>query len=144
MTSVQTSFKMEYVPSIHPLFSTNSAHSSTQFASPQFASRLLRLPGEIRNRIYYYVFTNQDVLLIKDSHGTIKLECINGWYKYTALTRTCRQIHKETRLLPSKYCNYLLIAYSRDYLRWMELVDQELCEIVKANLNKEDMETLLY
>ena len=112
---------------------------------PHDASRrsFLDLPGEIRNRIYYYVFTNQDVLLIKDSHGTIKLECLNGWYKYTALTRTCRQIHKETRILPFKYCNYLLIAYSRDYLRWMELVDQELREIVKANPIKEDMETLL-
>jgi hypothetical protein len=124
---------MEYVPSTPPPLSTNGAHSSPQPASP-----LLRLPGKIRNRIYEYVFSNQEVLLIKDSHGTIKLECLNGWYKHTALSRTCRQIHEKIRLLSFKYCDYLLCFYSLDYLRWMERLDQEVREIVKANIKKKE------
>ena len=123
---------MEYVPTTRPPLSTNSARSAPQPASP-----LLRLPGELRNQIYEYVFSSEEFLFIDEANGTLKLECRNGWYKHAALSRTCRQIHEETRLLSFKYCNYLYCSYFIHYERWMELVDQELREIVKASVAKE-------
>lgn len=109
MTSVHNLFKMEYVPSVRLPLSTNSTHSSPQPASP-----LLRLPGEIRNRIYEYVFSDHMICPRRDWNGTIKLKCVpttrgrhnNSFESFIALTKTCRQICEETRLLPFKYCDY--------------------------------------
>lgn len=121
-------------------FSTNNAHSSPQPASP-----LLRLPGEIRNRIYEYVFSDHRIWPRKDWHGTIKLKCVpatrgrynNSFERFIALTKTCRQIREETRLLPFKYCDYQVkIQYASDYVYWMDCADQELREVVWARLTE--------
>lgn len=50
-------------------------------------SPLNRLPAELRNRIYELVFDKHDVI------PTVPLRKLS---KYNGLTRTCRQIRKET------------------------------------------------
>lgn len=46
-------------------------------------SRLLKLPGELRNRIYEHVFANVDTLLINT----------NGFLVPATIAIVCRQIH---------------------------------------------------
>jgi hypothetical protein len=134
---------MEYVPSTPPPpLSTNGTHSSPQPALPQSALPLLRLPGEIRNRIYEYVFSDQTIHTVMDGpSGTIKLSCKttydqsdDSYEKYIALTKTCRQIHQEARLLPFKYC--VIHNWCRmDHLAlWLNRMDEDMRKIVLAGL----------
>jgi hypothetical protein len=79
----------------------------------------LRLPGELRNKIYEYVFSGWEMWPVKlRRNNIIRVRCFpdtgpdyNDWRLYmtrvkiyAALTKTCRQIHQEARLLPFKYC----------------------------------------
>jgi hypothetical protein len=149
MKSAESSFKMEYVPSTPQLLSTNGAHSSPQHASPDSASPLLRLPGEIRNRIYEYVFSGQEVDTFEDRNGIIRLRGKLGdtedfrcsaFESYVALTKTCRQIHQDTRLLPFKYCIIDRYCQPDDLALWMNRMDENMLELVSAGLTDRQKE----
>ncbi|KAG9204043.1 hypothetical protein G6514_001679 [Epicoccum nigrum] len=113
--------------------------------APQPASPLLRLPPEIRNMIYEYVFGDRMICPVQSWYGTIKLKCVphtrdrhnHALEIFTALTKTCRQIHKETRLLPFKYCDYQVkIQHTLGYVYWMNRANRELREVVWARLTE--------
>jgi hypothetical protein len=142
---------MEYVPSTPPPpLSTNGTHSSPQPALPQSAFPLLRLPGEIRNRIYEYVFSDQTIHTVMDGpSGTIKLSCKttydqsdDSYEKYIALTKTCRQIHYETYVLPWKLCDYSLKFMSYSFGQWLDRVDIGTHELAWSRLTDEEKEKL--
>ncbi|KAF2253551.1 hypothetical protein BU26DRAFT_560846 [Trematosphaeria pertusa] len=75
----------------------------------QLQSPLLRLPGELRNRIYALVLGgmeiyaveggSKDIIAVGQPAGTYptKLRCLRN---FLALTAVCRQIHAESALLP--------------------------------------------
>jgi hypothetical protein len=73
-------------------------------------SPLLSLPAEIRNRIYRYAIGHHKFQMVKTMYKDYyELRCISGgrsdnqpgiWNEIHNLPRTCRQLHKETRLLP--------------------------------------------
>ena len=103
---------------------------------PQPTPPLLRLPGEVRNMIYAYVFSDLEWstvsraalfytktgdpifrrtcwswmrLLFGRSYPTDRREYFQyeaNDYRIFALTQTCRQIRAESRLLPYKYASY--------------------------------------
>lgn len=106
-------------------------------------SPLLRLPGELRNKIYEYVFSDQTICPSEDwLCGTIKLSCKSTtatWFEdtfevFTALTKTCRQIHEETRLLPFEYCYYEVYKFT--FRHWLDRMDREMREIVWLRLTE--------
>jgi hypothetical protein len=111
----------------------------------------LRLPGELRNKIYKYVFSGKEVCPFVTRDSIVRLNCIlastrdyrcSAFESYVALTKTCRQIHQETRLLPFKYC----IIDKRclmDYLAlWMNRMDEDMLEIVSAGLTDRQKESV--
>jgi hypothetical protein len=76
----------------------------------QRKSRLLRLPGELRNKIYEYTFSDAIVSVFRSSKlpGYVEMKPhirSRASYRTTtpdnlvALTKTCRQIFAESRLL---------------------------------------------
>lgn len=80
-------------------------------ANNQRQSPLLRLPGELRNKIYGYVFSDSVISVWRSSSGPpgyFNLDTFAGsrdsysidpTTRVTDITKTCRQIHAETRLL---------------------------------------------
>ncbi|KAJ4372416.1 hypothetical protein N0V83_004190 [Neocucurbitaria cava] len=71
-------------------------------------SRLLRLPGEIRNQIYEYIFRGHTLYLCQKTFDAPpdmqkqKKTMIHYKRERLALLETCRQICAEARLLPFK------------------------------------------
>jgi hypothetical protein len=134
MTSDQVSDKMENL-----FLTTTSPHSALQPTSP-----LLCLPGEVRNMIYEYVFSDQTINTVMDGpSGTIKLSCKttydqsdDSYEKYIALTETCRQIHYETYILPWKLCDYKVMSYS--FGLWLNRVDIGTHDLVWSLLTDEE------
>ncbi|KAF3001409.1 hypothetical protein E8E13_007351 [Curvularia kusanoi] len=61
------------------------------------ASPLLRLPGEIRNMIYSYVFTDLTMAIRMAPKGAR-----NNRHPGIELLHTCRKIRRETKLFPSR------------------------------------------
>ena len=115
-------------------------------------SPLLRLPGELRNKIYAYVFRSRSMPsrlfslqcrtagrppdLRHRRLSLIHLECVD-----VALMRTCRQIRAETRLLPYKYAEYH--ANSTHFVAWLELIDREALQVVWDTLTEGQREEVL-
>ncbi|XPS70462.1 hypothetical protein M3J09_002679 [Ascochyta lentis] len=82
-------------------------------------SPLLRLPGEIRNRIYDYVFENHDVIVRKFQDRTKFFYHVSepfpsdhcGWVPWLGLLQiatVCRDLHAETELLPYSMSTFSL------------------------------------
>jgi hypothetical protein len=72
-------------------------------------SPLLRLPSELRNKIYAYTFdTPQLWVFIFDRNTVIRtpepVPSTRRFSTFIALTGTCRQIRTETNLMPWKHC----------------------------------------
>jgi hypothetical protein len=62
-------------------------------------SPLLRLPGELRNRIYGYVFDGSILSFVRSLVNVVLSQPIAPGLP---LTRVCRKLHKETALVPFK------------------------------------------
>jgi hypothetical protein len=120
------------------------------------------LPGELRNKIYAYVFQSQpspsplwtnwlpyfaEVRLWKTREVAIssgrlhrhllrlEIDC------YIALTQTCRQIRAETQLLPYKYAEYN--KTDKHFVRWLEILDGEAFQLVWKVLAEEQRKEVL-
>ncbi|KAG9201527.1 hypothetical protein G6514_005534 [Epicoccum nigrum] len=97
------------------------------------ASPLLRLPGELRNKIYGYVFSTTDPdypspMVERD----LKLKNITKPYNKNpnrkdfnlrlVITQTCRQIRTETRLLPCLHTKYEMSGW---FVWWLMILDDD-------------------
>jgi hypothetical protein len=85
----------------------------------KFNSPLLRLPGELRNRIYAYIFDKQDYIFTLYNVGEYDARFHPISYrKYNlSLLATSRQIYTETALLPYKL--------GRFHYQFLELAEVE-------------------
>ncbi|KAH6637914.1 hypothetical protein C7974DRAFT_390502 [Boeremia exigua] len=95
-------------------------------------SPLLRLPGELRNKIYAYVFAGNNIWPMITEDGKVRYMCISAhcykqdtFAQFTSLTETCRQIRQELRLLPYKYSRYFFARCRVDFLKRLAGMDSE-------------------
>jgi hypothetical protein len=69
-------------------------------------TKVLRLPGELRNRIYEYVFRGRRYRLCKP----MRYPCVRDYFEkhQCALLLVCKTLHRETALLPLSWgvCNF--------------------------------------
>jgi hypothetical protein len=99
-------------------------------------SPLLRLPAELRNEIYAYVFTDEYMFAsitcstdaIDRDYGPIIHTCINKPYR-VALTSTCRALHAETQNLPFKL-NEFSFESMRSFKRVALLLSPTQCALI--------------
>jgi hypothetical protein len=101
---------------------TNTHTHSTE--RNQELSPLLRLPGEIRNRIFFYAIGN-DTLPIPSDHTPPDLS------KGRILSKVCRQLHAETRLLPYAV-NDLCFVTIPSFVAWSRRAPQEVRAVVRC------------
>ncbi|KAI8940214.1 hypothetical protein NX059_003919 [Plenodomus lindquistii] len=72
-------------------------------ASNSRISPLLKLPGELRNKIYNYILGDLSIRFKSCNYLSVQM----GWMPHAlALTQVCRQVHAETRLI-EKTCTEL-------------------------------------
>lgn len=104
---------------------------------PQFTSPLLRLPGELRNEIYAYVFSGIKWPLTSwpDQPHTDRMT-------FSALPSTCRQLRAESRLLPYRYAEYEIWG-SFHFCNSLIPLDEEAQAVVCDALTKEQRHVLL-
>ncbi|KXT01876.1 hypothetical protein AC578_2158 [Pseudocercospora eumusae] len=110
------------------------------------ASRLLRLPAELRNNIYRYALISKSGIVIKDAAGEV--------HNPPALLRVCRQINKEAESIFWAENSFRLSLRYDDWqatLRTLEAMAgsnlQKIpsieCELVPDDLQKHCMEELV-
>ncbi|KAG9204180.1 hypothetical protein G6514_001819 [Epicoccum nigrum] len=90
----------------------------------QRLSPLLRLPGEIRNRIYFYAVGNGP-LPIPSGHTSPNL------FGLHTLSKVCRQLHAETRLLPYAL-NDLCFVTIPSFVAWSRRAPEEVRAVVRC------------
>lgn len=89
-------------------------------------SPLLRRPGELWNRIYKYALGGNEIspyqvhedsdyfYLTARPYGTQENDTKASWENLFNLSRTCRQLRHETRMLPYKF-NVFSVAWTDDF-----------------------------
>lgn len=132
-------------------------------ASAQSASPLLCLLPELRNKIYEHVFGGNTIYIFNTSFSSKRYECaianrlnpnemwnrVQMFRASTALTRTSRQLHKETRLLPFVHGKfswngpYLYHWKSRNFAKWLNRIDDVIRAAVWTALDDELREFVL-
>ena len=115
-------------------------------------SPLLRLPGELRNKIYAYVFDTPERWVFTFHSATVTVTCTpkpaspQRFPTFLALTATCRQIRAETHLTPWKRCvwKYTLYRIGRyrlggyiNFLRWWAREDPRLRRLAWEGMSEE-------
>jgi hypothetical protein len=119
--------------------------------SNQKHSPLLRLPAELRNAIYQYVFDDCQQIRFVDGRRSF-IVCRNAstktpavWrhpWNLLALTESCRQLYHETRMLPfenGEFCGYM----KRMHLALSEYLTREQINAisrVRLMVDKEDVQ----
>lgn len=113
------------------------------------ASPLLDLPPELRNRIYYYVFSG-NVISIRwfracvcrysnTNDSRVFLYTKAEQLRFQALmapTQVCRQMRSENRLLPYKYSTYDFPGALYGFSKWLQSLDQAAKAVVAAALTE--------
>ena len=99
-------------------------------------SPLLRLPPELRNKIYAYIFSGYQIDIWFADKFEASLTGENSWRStpdifqaLVAPTYTCRQIYAETRLLPYKYSMYVF-TYGHWFIKWLDGLEDAVQAIV--------------
>lgn len=136
--------------SIHPIYIPPRADSllSKSFVSQQSTSPLLRLPAELRNKIYAYVFSGYRISVIFfPGGGSFCYATLSGtelrfhssgrkaFKTIIAFSRTCRLLYAESRVLPYKYSTYR-ISLVLNFTFWLLRLDEELQDAVWGALNE--------
>jgi hypothetical protein len=92
---------------------------------------LLRLPGELRNKIYEYVFGGHEVMLKRDIwYAKDRMYCyahdspVSLWSDLLSRTTICRQIYEETRLLPYALNTFWIPTWGAGYADWVQKLDE--------------------
>jgi hypothetical protein len=94
-------------------------------------SLLLRLPGELRNKIYEYAFGGHSVeVQYGPSSDDEDLYChapgstVSLWSDLLSRTTICRQIHEETRLLPYALNIFWILTWGAGFADWVQKLDE--------------------
>jgi hypothetical protein len=103
----------------------------------QSTSPLLRLPGELRNKIYGYVFSGIQWPITSWAY-TPHADLMT----FSALPQTCRQLRAECRLLPYIYAEYELWS-SLEFCDSLKLLDEEAQAVVCDELTEVQRHALL-
>ena len=93
-------------------------------SSASLSKSILDLPGEIRNRIYFYAI-GSGPLPIPSGHIPPNLS------KLQTLSKVCRQLHAETRLLPY-VLNDLCFVTIPSFVAWSRRAPQEVRTVVRC------------
>ncbi|KAF1359339.1 hypothetical protein EJ07DRAFT_77821, partial [Lizonia empirigonia] len=107
----------------------------------QRESPFLRLPGEVRNRIYNLALGNRQIMILhprlysairysRRCHGTDPFEP-NTVDKLLHLTETCRQIHAETDLLVFK-ANDFRIGSELNFNKFLDSISQRQTDAIRT------------
>jgi hypothetical protein len=112
---------------------SRTLHNST-------ASLLLRLPGELRNQIYTYVFTDPRMFSSVSCASAMDVfgNCIDG--PHLGLLATCRSIHAEAHMLPLKLNVFsfdTLVAFKDIVLRLTPSQREHITEVMIAEPSRE-------
>ena len=100
---------------------------------------MLRLSGEIRNRIYEYAFGGSVILpgdyippggnvTVNSSHTGRRGQCPENWAQLQNLTRVCRRIRAESRLLPRSHNN---VWISPAFGTWVGALNEEVVQAIQ-------------
>jgi hypothetical protein len=106
----------------------------------------LRLPGELRNRIYEYAIGGNEVVLVEEDHdaaivmflaapyGRGQKSTSKAWDQLFNLSKTSRQLYHETRLLPfsKNVFSICLEEELEEHLSELEATDSFFSELKKA------------
>lgn len=99
---------------------------------------MLRLPGELRNRIYSFVFEGYDAAVVMSLHliPVVKFSSHSVPYffaqpQWLGILRVCRDLRAETVLLP-----YSLTTFRYDEFGGFRLWFRELPRVKKNSLNR--------
>ncbi|KAF1932461.1 uncharacterized protein M421DRAFT_417177 [Didymella exigua CBS 183.55] len=115
--------------------------------SQQPVSPLLRLPLELRKRIYAHVFSGYRITVLWSNTGALRYATLpdsellfhgSGRLAFNTLiapTQVCRQMYAETRLLPYKYSTYN-VSLIINFTLWMGRLDEALHTTVWEALNE--------
>ncbi|KAF1946286.1 hypothetical protein EJ02DRAFT_450731 [Clathrospora elynae] len=98
-------------------------------------SPLLRLPAELRNKIYFFVFATQKIDPVYYGSGIFRCRTTSpntltshpdhdDFNSPLSLTQVSRQIRAETQMLPAKLNSYL-VRHPRIFRDWMLSLDKE-------------------
>lgn len=129
---------------IHLLTACSTAMTPAQPISP-----LLRLPPELRNKIYLHIFSAQYISVSYLDFVPRRLAAVAAasapsicsglsrscFARLMAPTRVCRQIRAETRLLPYGYSSYKT-SYPLTFGRWMQCLDGDIQRVVWERLDR--------
>ena len=129
---------------------------STLATPRRSTSPLLRLPPELRNRIYYFVFSGYEITVSYTTlHPGVGARAIDNanlfafskrtYEALRAPTLTCRQFYEETHLLLYKYSAYYLI-WNHQYQRfavWLNNLDAATRATIWAKMSKKERKGLL-
>jgi hypothetical protein len=105
---------------------------------------LLRLPGEVRNKIYAYVFDTPESWVVTFHYTTVTCTpepaSTQSFSTFLALTTTCRQIRAETHLMPWKRCvwkyTFNRLGSYLTFLRWWVRADPSLRQLAWEGMSK--------
>jgi hypothetical protein len=90
-------------------------------------SPFLRLPPELRNQIYAYVFKGCEIFCPPCYYQPQVMSVNDRGYLQScrslfAPAFACRQMHAEMRLLPYRYSKYTIVDYT-GFAQWYEHLD---------------------
>tara|TARA_R110002003_G_scaffold126_11_gene11531 strand:+ start:1595 stop:2161 length:567 start_codon:yes stop_codon:yes gene_type:complete len=101
-------------------------------------SLLLRLPGELRNKIYEYAFGGHEVKLQcgpwsddEDLYCYTQDSTVSLWSDLLSRTTICRQIYGETRLLPYALNTFCIPTWGAAYADWVQKLDESQKSAIK-------------
>jgi len=112
----------------------------------------LRLSGELRSKIYAYVFDTPELWTITFHSATVTCvpepACTQRFPTFLALTKTCRQIRAETHLMPWKRCVWKYTLYRlggyMNNLRWWARADPRLRRLAWKGMSTQQQEFCLH
>lgn len=114
LRSRQSQFPATFLHATRVLTARRTLHNQNN-------SPLLKLPAELRNKIYHYVFSGHVISMARSPRVPKMQVYLNGGHfrttvisqpHFLALTATCRQICNETYLVPFELSELRITAYS--------------------------------
>ena len=115
-------------------------------ANHHFPPLFLRLPPELRNTIYADILGGIQIKVTERPSAKTAYQCLSRSHPsgpfssahfrlYIALTRTCRQLYAETRLLPFML-NPQLWHKPKTFVKWFVSVEQQVRDAVWIALDE--------
>jgi hypothetical protein len=133
-----------------------------EYTTAPATSPLLRLPGELRNKIYAYVFDTPESWIITFHSTTVtctpepastqnsstQTSSTQSLPTFLALTTTSRQIRAETHLMPWKRCvwkyTFNRLGSYLAFLRWWARADPRVRELAWEGMSASEQRFSLH